>query len=33
MNFFSMGPKFKLKFEFLQNFELQGFELIRFYCI
>jgi hypothetical protein len=33
MNFFSMGCKFKLKFELSWNFELQSFELTRFYCI
>jgi hypothetical protein len=29
----SLGLKFKLKFEILQNFGLHSFELARFYCI
>jgi hypothetical protein len=33
MDFSSLGLKFKLKFEISQNFELQSFELTRFYCI
>jgi hypothetical protein len=32
MDFSSLGTKFKLKFEISWNFELQSFELTRFYC-
>jgi hypothetical protein len=32
MNFSSLGRNFKLKFELSQNFQLQSFELTRFYC-
>jgi hypothetical protein len=31
MKFSSLGPKFKLKFKLSRNFELQSFELTRFY--
>jgi hypothetical protein len=32
MNLSSLGPKFKQKFELLQNLELQSFELTMSYC-
>jgi hypothetical protein len=33
MNFFYMGLKVKQKYVILRNFELQGFEFTRFYCV
>jgi hypothetical protein len=32
MNFSSLGHKFKLNLKNLRNFDLQSFELTRFYC-